>query len=250
MGVCHEMEYRVDSRDVDLFNQCRPSAVLGMLQEAATRAAVALGVSGPQVYEKYGCLWMVTRNWVELDAPLRWNDRITIQTWHRGAAGASSYRDFDLLRGGRRIGQGVALWVLVEADSHKLYRMRNVPEFSGTDGGARSKDIRLHRVELPLEFDQRHRRDMRYSDTDINGHVNNIHYADFACDALHLERLGQGKFVRSFQIGYVSECRAGEGIWVDTAVRGDALYARGEGEDGGVRFDCSITLAPLPKGRE
>ena len=31
MSVYYEMEYRVDSRDVDLFNQCRPSAVLGML---------------------------------------------------------------------------------------------------------------------------------------------------------------------------------------------------------------------------
>ena len=98
---------------------------------------------------------------------------------------------------------------------------------------------------LPDTFDGRHRRDMRYSDTDINGHVNNIHYADFACDALHLEQLCQGKFVRSFQIGYVSECRAGETVWVDTAVRGDALYARGEGEDGTERFDCSLTLAPL-----
>ena len=247
MSVCYEMECRVDSRDVDLFNQCRPSAVLGMLQEAATQAALELGVSGPQVYEKYGCLWMVTRNWVELDAPLRWNDRILIQTWHRGAAGASSYRDFDLFRDGRRIGQGVALWVLVEADSHKLYRMRNVREFAGTDGGERNKDIRLHRVNLPQAFDGRHRRDMRYSDTDINGHVNNTHYADFACDALHLEGLCRGKFVRSFQIGYVNECRAGETVWVDTAVRGDELFARGEGENGTERFDCALTLAPLPE---
>ena len=246
MSVYYDMECRVDSRDVDLFNQCRPSAVLGLLQEAATRAALALGVSGPEVREKYGCLWMVTRNWVELDAPLRWNDRLTIRTWHRGASGVSSYRDFDLYRDGKPIGQGVSVWVLVEADSHKLFRMKNLTEFNGTDGGELKKSIRLHRVVMPEQFDERHRRDMRYSDTDINGHVNNIHYADFACDALHLEKLGQGHFVRSFQIGYISECRAGETVWVDTAVRGTELYARGEGEDGAERFDCSLTLEPLP----
>ena len=99
---------------------------------------------------------------------------------------------------------------------------------------------------MPETFDSRVRRDLRYSDTDINGHVNNIHYADFACDSLHLERLGQGKFVRSFQVGYVSECRAGETIWVDTAQRGDELFARGEGEDGDERFDFTLTLDDLP----
>ena len=61
MSTIYEMDLRVDSRDVDLFNQCRPSAVLGYLQEAATQAALALEVSGPQILEKYNCLWMVTR---------------------------------------------------------------------------------------------------------------------------------------------------------------------------------------------
>ena len=46
MSTVYEMDLRVDSRDVDLFNQCRPSAVLGFLQEAATRAALALGFRG------------------------------------------------------------------------------------------------------------------------------------------------------------------------------------------------------------
>ena len=47
MGTVFEMEYRVDSRDMDMFQQCRPSAVLGFLQETATRASLALQISGP-----------------------------------------------------------------------------------------------------------------------------------------------------------------------------------------------------------
>ena len=245
MSTIYTTDLRVDSRDVDLFNQCRPSAILGLLQEAATQAALELGVSGPQILEKYNCLWMITRNWVELDAPLRWNDLITIQTWHRGVSGVSSYRDFDLYRDGRPIGQGTSVWVMVEADSRKLFRMRQLTEFEGTDGGERKKSVKLRRIAMPEQFDRRTRRDMRYSDTDINGHINNIHYADFACDSLHLEELGQGRFVRSLQIGYVNECQAGETIFVDTAARGNDLFARGEGEDGTERFDFCLTLADL-----
>lgn len=245
MGTFYEGQFRVDSRDVDLFNQCRPSAVLGILQEAATRAALALGASGPEVLAKYNCLWMVTRSWVELDAPLRWNDLVDVKTWHRGGSGASTYRDFDLARDGKPIGQGTTIWVMVDADSRKLFRIRDLAEFQGTDGGELCKSVKLHRIPMPKEFDHRTRRDLRYSDTDINGHVNNIHYADFACDSLHLEELGRGKFVRSLQIGYVNECRAGETIWVDTAARGEELLARGAGEDGVERFEFSLTLADL-----
>ena len=47
MSTVYEMEFRVDSRDVDLFGQCRPSALLGIFQEAATQAALRVGASGP-----------------------------------------------------------------------------------------------------------------------------------------------------------------------------------------------------------
>ena len=62
-----DFDWTVDSRAVDMFNQCRPSAMLGYLQEAATLAALDLGASGPQVLEKYNCLWMVSKSWLELD---------------------------------------------------------------------------------------------------------------------------------------------------------------------------------------
>lgn len=243
MSKITEVTFRVDSLDVDMFNQCRPSAVLGYLQEAATQAAIELGASGPEILEKYNCLWMVSRNWVELDSPLRWNEEFTIQTWHRGGTGVATYRDFDIFRGGERIGQAVAQWVMVDADTHKLYRMRDVTEFQGTDGGERKKSIRLHRVPMPKEFQVAGKRYLGYSDTDINGHINNIHYADYACDALHLEQHGQGKFVREFQISYIGECRAGEELTMETAVEDNHLYARGVGCGGESRFEYALTLA-------
>ena len=245
MGRYYEMNMTVDSRAIDMFRQCRSSALLGYLQEAATMAALDLGASGPQVLEKYNCLWMISRYWVEIDEPLYWNEDFTIRTWHRGTAPASTYRDFDIYKDGKVIGQAVSNWVMVDADTHKLFRMKNLTEFQGTDGGELCKTLKLHRVKLPAAFDGQDRRPMRYSDTDINGHINNIHYADFACDALHLETCGQGKFVRNLQIGYVGECRAGETLLIDTARLGDDLYARGQGEDGTERFDFAMTLADL-----
>ena len=245
LSVFKEFEFTVDSRHVDMFKQCRPSALLGFLQEAATLAALDLGASGPEVEKKYGCLWMISRIWVEMEKPLRWNDKITVRTWHRGAAGASSYRDFDIYRNGEYVGQGVSNWVLVEIAERRLFRMKQLAEFQGTDGGELCKDIKLRRVKLPEEMSGGEQRPMRYSDTDINGHINNAHYADFACDALHLEQLGEGKFVRSFQIGYLGECLAGETVSIRAARQGEELFARGEGADGSERFEFHMVLETL-----
>lgn len=246
MSVYYEKEFLVDSRSVDMFHHCRPSALLGYLQEAATQAALELHASSPEIYEKYHCLWMITRIWAQLDAPLHWNERFTVRTWHRGTLPASTYRDYDLFRDGKRLGQATSVWVLVDADSRKLFPMRNLEEFQGTDGGELRKDIRLRGLKLPERFDSREQRPMRYSETDINGHINNVHYADFACDALHMERRDPGKFASSFQVDYTDECLAGEVLTIDCAIRDDRWFARGTGEDGSARFDFALELKREP----
>lgn len=245
MSVIYEQDFTVDSREVDLTGCARPSAVLGYLQEAATIAALKLHVSGPETLEKYHCFWMIARMWVRLDEPLRWNERFTVRTWHRGGRGASTYRDFDLLRDGRPIGEAVSMWVLADADTYKLLNLSRLEEFQNTDGGALCKERKLHRLRLPQPMTGREERPMRYSDTDINAHVNNSRYADFACDALHLERLLTGRFVHEFQIGYLNQCRAGETVLLETACQEEIHYVRGSGSGGDTRFECSFRLKEL-----
>ena len=64
MDTFYQDDYLIDSRDIDLFGHCRPSAVLGLLQEAATEAACAAPsrtgtqVSwGPHVKQASGWAW-------------------------------------------------------------------------------------------------------------------------------------------------------------------------------------------------
>lgn len=241
----YEQSFTVDSREVDLTGRARPSAVLGYLQESATRAGMALGVSSPEVLEKYHARWLVVRAWYRLDEPLNWNDTVTIRTWHRGGRLASSYRDFDLYRDGQPVGEAVTLWVLSDVDSGKLVPMGHLPEYQDTGGGELCKGISLHKLRLPAGLPNREERPLRYSDTDYNGHVNNNRYADFACDALHLEALLPGRFVRECRLSYLDQCMAGERLTLETGEQDGALYARGLGPEGDERFACSFTLGDM-----
>ena len=243
--VVYECEYMVDSRDIDPWYHCRPSGLMGMLQEAATQAACALHVSRDEMLVRYNSFWMLARLWYRLDVPLSWGDTVHIRTWHRGGRGASTYRDFDLFVNGQPVGEAVSTWVLADAATHRLARMSRITEFQDTDGGPLCKERTLSRVRLPETMEHADSRAMHYSDTDVNGHVNNVRYVDFLCDALHMERLGPSRFVSSLQVGYLAECVAGETIELYTGQAGGLWYVHGADQAGKSRFDGAVELAEL-----
>ena len=245
MSLWYEMTLPIDSRDVDGKGVCKASALLGHLQEAATQAAEHGGFSREVITREHGAFWMLTRVWYRLERPLRWEEELTIRTWHRGGRGASTYRDFDLFVNGQPVGEAVSTWVLADAATHKLARMGRITEFQGTDGGPLCKERTLSRVRLPETMEHADSRAMHYSDTDVNGHVNNVRYVDFLCDALHMERLGPSRFVSSLQVGYLAECMAGETIELYTGQAGGLWYVHGADQAGKSRFDSAVELAEL-----
>ncbi|MCI7474150.1 MAG: thioesterase [Clostridiales bacterium] len=242
-----EGDYPIDSRDVDPWNHCRPSGLMGILQEAAVAAACELHASREEMLDKYGLFWMLARMWYRLDRPLKWNETLSIRTWHRGGGGASSYRDFDLFVDGKPVGEAVSVWVLADADTHRLARMSKIEEFQGTDGGELCKDKTLSRFKLPQEMAAADHRAMHYSDTDINGHVNNVRYADFICDAIRMDQLGQDFYVSALQVDYLAECMAGETITLFTGEQDGLRYIRGADAAGKSRFEGAVALTPLDR---
>ena len=116
----YEGEYLVDSRDMDPWYHCRPSGLLGDPPGGGGVRPPAPSTSpGRRCWNKYNLFWMLARLWYRLDRPLKWGERVTVRTWHRGGKGASTYRDFDLLVNGQPVGEAVSLWVLADEQTHQ-----------------------------------------------------------------------------------------------------------------------------------
>ena len=243
-----EKDFIIGTRDVDEHNHCRPSALLSHLQEAATAAAVDLRISREELLARYNVFWMLARIWFRLDRPLRWDDVLTVRTWHRGGRGASVYRDFDLYVDGVPVGEAVSNWVLADQDTRRMLRASHV-ELEGflRTGGSLCKGITLNKLRKPEDMEVVQQRRMHYSDTDINGHVNNARYADFALDVLYPQALAQGGFLSDMQVGYLAECRPGELLTIYRSQEGQRHFVRGIGQDGVPRFDAAVTIV-LPGG--
>ncbi len=238
----YEQKIPIDSRDVDGQGQCRPSALLGHMQETATQAAERHGFGRILMEEPYQAYWVLTRIWYRLDRPLYWGEELAIRTWHRGGKAATTYRDFDLLVEGEPVGEAVSLWVLMQRETGRIIKLSTVAGMARTDGGSRCKTITLSRLQMPDGLEPEEPRLLRYSDTDINGHVNNTRYADFACDALHMERRADGVFVSQMQIGFLGQCYPGERLELLTGRRDEARFVRGQDAQGKVRFDAMLVF--------
>ena len=246
-GLYYDHPVAIDSRDVDSNGYCRPSALLGHLQEAATLAAETGGFGRERLLQECSGFWMLARMWFELKRPLHWEEKLTVRTWHRGGKGAIMYRDFDLWCGEEHVGEAVSGWVLADLESRKLLRLGAISALEATDGGDLCKDKLLAKLRMPKEMEQKELRLMRYSDTDINGHVNNTRYADFACDALGMERLPKERFLSSMQLGYTAECRAGESIRMMVGELDAAHYVKGEDQEGKARFEVRMSFSAVPE---
>ena len=246
MSTFFEYEIRLSGLDVDGQEHCKASALLNHLQNAATLAAEDGGFGREALIERYGAFWMLARSWFRLSRPLKYEDKVTIRTWHRGGRGAIMYRDYDILANGQPVGESVSGWVLASVDTRKLLRLGSIAELERTGGGALCKTMTLAKLHQPEVLREVERRLMRYSDTDLNGHVNNTRYADFACDAVEMQRLTPDRFLAEMQVGYLAECRAGETLSLRVGEQGDRRYVLGMDDTGKPRFEAALFFGETP----
>ncbi|MGI5962637.1 MAG: acyl-[acyl-carrier-protein] thioesterase [Lawsonibacter sp.] len=243
MSLYFEHTIRLTGMDSDGKGICKASALLNHLQIAATLAAEDGGFGRELLMERYGAFWMLARSWYRLERPLRWEDEITIRTWHRGDKAAMMYRDYDILVDGVPVGESVSGWVLANVETRKLMRLSAITELAGTGGGDLCKQRTLSKLRRPERLCPVERRLMRYSDTDINGHVNNTRYADFACDAVDMDRMEENYYLSQLQIGYLAECRPGDTITIERGEWGapeNGVYLCGVDEEKKVRFEAAL----------
>ena len=161
--------------------------LLRILQEAAAIASDECGF-GPKDVPRSGVCWVLTAWRVELTERPLWRSEVAVRTWPRSLEGFASERDFEVFCQGRRIARGTSRWFLVNAATGRIARVTgqvrsayDLEERAVFDTPARTNGRSSPGAQLACAV-QVGRRDI-----DTNRHVNNIHYLDYALEALPQE---------------------------------------------------------------
>lgn len=239
MNETYTRTFPLTAAEVDVFGNCRPAALLTMFQDMATEHGAIMQVHREYLMDNYNAIWMLVRLWYRLQRPLKMGEELTVVTYHRGPGGMTVYRDFDLFVGEECVGEGVSAWVVADVDSRKMLRTGSVENIANSPVPAQVKDKTLRGIRSPENRQVVYTKAVRYSDLDVNGHMNNTKYADVLLDAFTLEELS-GNFVSEMQLNFSRECLFGEAIEVGRGPSGESVYVDGCGEDGERRFEALV----------
>ena len=230
--------------DIDNHRRVRLSALLSYLQNMATEHAVILDFSGDRMIREHGVVWMMARLHLSLTRPILFDDgEMEVHTWHRGVTkSASVFRDFDIFVGGERVGECVTSWVLVDMKEPKIVKPSSISWLLDVSRPAVIKELVPGKIKMPEALQHAMTRPVYYSDTDLNGHMNNTKYADIACDAIRYE--GEvGRFISELQVNYLQESFPGDVLGVLCAAEDHVYFVRGVDGDGRPRFEVKLSLS-------
>lgn len=163
------------------------NGLLRLLQEAACAASDLCGYGIKDIPTK-GVHWLLTGWRVELLHRPDWNTPISVETWPRSFEGFASDREFLVYSQGELVARATSRWYLVNVNTGRIARVTDEIRSAYP-----VEDITVFDTPIPTKGnplpDAREtfttvvgRRDL-----DTNLHVNNLHYLDYALEALPQE---------------------------------------------------------------
>ena len=202
--------YVVQSDDVDPHGNLSLVAQLCLLQETAWRHAESLGFGYSDI-SKSRLLWVVTRFLLEMSKTPKWGESLEIETWARWPDGIYAYRDFVIYNEGQEeIGRASSSWLILDETTRRPQKIEMLGPV--TDVSLReSNGLEASKIELDQSFTPLHEYQVRWSDLDMNRHVNNTKYAQWIMDSLPAEWHAHHR-VRRYLVNFLAEMHLGDTV--------------------------------------
>ena len=197
-------QFEVVSYQLDFQGQV-PLSLLGYyLLHAASAHAADRGFGYTEMTEKRTA-WVLSRMAIEITAYPASSGEVTIYTWVDEVNRLFTSRCFELQRDGVTFGYARSIWAAIDLETRRptpLDMVALTPYLSDRPCPiAKPGKIALVEAKAPaIPYT------VRYSDLDINGHLNSIKYIEHLLDLFDIERFRQQRIGR-FEIAYLSEGR-------------------------------------------
>ncbi len=215
--LLYRKEFTVHSYELDFEGRVRLTALLNFLQDAAGDHAARLGWSVTDLM-KQKMTWVLSRYHVRVFRYPAWGERIAVTTWPSGRHGYFALRDFEAADAeGRTVLVGTTSWMVLHLERKQPLKVDDIlptnyildkralpDEFSPLPvlgeadlaGGKADRGV-------PFRVEMNH--------LDLNRHVNNAVYVQWALEAVPEEVLSHSRPV-DLEVSYRAEAFYGDTI--------------------------------------
>jgi len=213
--------YHVNTIVLDHTKRLGLVGLLNFLQDTAWIHAQHAGWGFEDLIRK-GTIWVLARQKLAMQDWPVWGDVVTVRTWPRPPTGLLALREFEILVGDRKLGECSTSWLVLDYATRrpqKLDRVSFAPEYS-SEGRI---SVEAGKIALLRGLKEAARFEVRNSDLDVNGHVNNTRYAQWITDTMTADEIA-ATAVTEYEINFLAETGLGDTVAIE---REDAVPAAG-----------------------
>lgn len=210
-----------------------------LVQDYLTEMMGELHIDGVTLRREYGCVWIFTRNRVEIDRELDWMESYTAESYISSAKGAKMTVDTVLKdkTGAICVYSRIEMCAL-DLKTQRIRRIRDVGINSDTHVESPEREIAFSRLKHEGLTDLE-TRVVKSGDIDFVQHTNNVSYVRFIMDTYSVAALRE-RPVRTIEVRYAGQTHEGDTLTIRKAQQdGRELFDVVLGDT--VAVECEIT---------
>ena len=217
--LIYEKQFRVRSYEVDLARKLRPTVLLNYLQDAAGDHARILGVAVSDLMRR-NLTWVLSRYHLRFEGEAGTGEVVRIRTWPSSRSGLFSCREFEVLRAdGTPLALVTSSWAVVDVSTRRPVRLAtHLPDYPLLIRRVVDDDFpslpRLGEAITEMPFR------VRRSDLDLNRHVNNVVYVEWALETIPPEVTDTFRLTE-LEVAFRAEALYGDWVMARSAPTGD-----------------------------
>lgn len=215
--------------------------LLNLLQDTAWIHATHLG-HGYEAMVKEGTAWVLTRQKLIMNEWPHWGDEIELKTWIRPITGLLAIRDFEIYTNNKKIGECTTQWLILDLNTRKpAEKVLGMAEDEFRADAPAIVDA--SKIQLKNDLTKLCEFQVRNSDLDLNGHVNNTRYAQWILDSVS-EKNHQEYDLREYEVNFLAETKSGDTIVISSGeAASDKIQFQGtRSSDGKIMFAASMKV--------
>lgn len=230
---------KIEICEVDYANHYKIYHMFTTFAELATENGAKVGLWNEEIKGKYG--WVIVKQTLKLNEPIRVDDVVEYSTIIGNGSSVAFPRYYFIKKEGRTVGTCSAIWTLIDLTRRRIAMPSRIGLIAPVVDHGLDLDTPKN-IEYENELKHVMTRTVLYSDVDLNQHMNNARYIDWALDLIDLE-VHRHHFISEVTIHYKKEILPLAQVELYMGEKDSSYVVEGRNKEGEVHFIIEIHFA-------
>ena len=220
MENLHVDYYDITSYHANFTHQLTPVSLFCFLQESAWRHADSKGFGWSHLAAKDE-FWVLAKINARINRMPNWTEKIRSETWGKKPELLTAYRDFEFFDSDNQsIITATSSWHILNISTHRPTALSHFVDDFPIIEHRHAIEEKPQKIQIPSSNILKSKTyDILPSDIDMNLHVNNTRYVQWAIDNIPLE-FQQQHVLYEINVNFLSEARIGESYFIESCQNG------------------------------